>query len=71
MPSEDPRLPRETYRTLLAQGGNKHMPLQAGEVGTIPRRRGNGTVRFLRAVVPSLIGVFIFYGIVLAALILL
>jgi hypothetical protein len=47
------------------------MPLQAGEVGTIPRRRGNGTVRFMRAVVPSLLGVLIFYGIVLAALILL
>ncbi len=35
MPTEQPQLPRETHRSMLAHGGNKHMPLQAGEIATL------------------------------------
>lgn len=35
MPSEQPRMPRDTHQHLLNQGGNKHLPLVAGEVATM------------------------------------
>jgi hypothetical protein len=38
MPSEDARLPRETYQYLLAKGGNNHLGLLHGEVALFRRR---------------------------------
>jgi len=39
MPSEDPRLPSETYESLLRRDHTKGLGLQAGEVASYPRLR--------------------------------
>ena len=38
MPSEDARLPRETYQYLRTRGGNNHLGLLHGEVAVFRRR---------------------------------
>lgn len=49
MPSEHPRLPAETHRSMLAHGGNRHMPLQAGEVAVARslRRKPGHTMKIM------------------------
>jgi len=41
MPSETPRLPRETHRSLLSRDANRGLPLQAGEIATFDRPKTN------------------------------
>jgi hypothetical protein len=45
---ETPRLPGETYQTLLNHGAAKHIPIQAGEVAWMPGRPSRGVAALVQ-----------------------
>ena len=46
--TETPAMPSETYQTMLNHGAAKHIPIQAGEVAWMPRRRRRAVAAFVR-----------------------
>ena len=60
MPSEQPRLPKETYAYLLNRDANRHLPIVGNEVAEYAKE-GMKVGDMIRAVLPSLIGVAFFF----------
>lgn len=60
MPTDKPRLPKETYAYLLGRGGNNHMPIVGNEVAEYAKEKMK-VGDMIRAVIPSLIGVAFFF----------
>lgn len=60
MPSEQPRLPKETYAYLLGRGGNTHMPIVGNEVAEYGPGKASAQDA-LDAIIPSLVGVVFFF----------
>ena len=61
MPLEDPRLPTQTYQSMLRQGESQNMGLLAGEVAFIGKRRKSSYL-WAAAVIVSMISWFLFIG---------
>lgn len=62
MPSEYPRLPAETYQSLLSHGAARHLPIQAGEVVEYRNARPWVTLRGVGTVIVTVISLAILVG---------
>lgn len=61
MPSETPRMPGQTFKSMLNRGASKGLGLQAGEIAWYPNRKDpdQRAKRYAKRVAIALIGILV------------